>query len=143
MADNAKLSGDYRLLNLLAQAGLSPLHNGDIAAALGISTSTASEAVRRAVAAGWAREFQGGWVIGPMVELAVRRINEDKAAAAETLSQMMANTDVQPSPGGPDGEQLLGLRLLGDLLKTNKSIEQKLTALTREREAAGLKKEIA
>jgi len=138
MADevDTKLPGELRVLSALAQAGLTGRRNGDLADELGLQRSTMTGILRRLVGCGWAQASGDGYVIGPMVETAIRRINEDKAAAAEKLSKMMAGAELPPA-GPSGGEQLLGLRMMTELLKTNKNIEKKLDALVREREPLG------
>ena len=133
MADenDNKLPGELRVLSALAQAGLTGRRNGDLADELGLQRSTMTGILRRLVGSGWAQASGDGYVVGPMVETAIRRINEDKAVTAEKLSKMMAGAE--PAPAGPDGgEQLLGLRMMTDLLKTSKAIDQKLDELLRE-----------
>jgi len=133
---DSKLPGELRVLSALAQAGLTGRRNGDLADELGLQRSTMTGILRRLVQSGWAQASGDGFVVGPMVETAIRRINEDKAVTAEKLSKMMAGAE--PAPAGPDGgEQLLGLRMMTELLKSNKNIEKKLDELVREREALG------
>ena len=136
MADenDNKLPGELRVLSALAQAGLTGRRNGDLADELGLQRSTMTGILRRLVGSGWAQASGDGYVVGPMVETAIRRINEDKAAAAEKLAKMMSDAEPPPMPGPTGGEQLLGLRMMTDLLKTNRTIEQKLDELLRERE---------
>ena len=135
MADevDSKLPAELRVLSALAQAGLTARHNADLADELGLQRSTMTGILRRLVQSGWAQASGDGFVVGPMVETAIRRINEDKAAAAEKLSKMMSGAEAPPA-GPSGGEQLLGLRMMTDLLKGNRAIEQKLDALLRERE---------
>ena len=93
--------------------------------------------LKRLVEAGCARQAdEGGYVVGQIIELAVRRINEDNAATAERLHALMEAVNPQPPPGGgrTDGEMFLGLRYLEELRAERKTYNANVRRLREERE---------
>jgi len=105
------------VLCALAAAGLRPQRPTDLATELDIAPSKMTRLLHRLVEAGCATQTESGsYVIGPIIEVAVRRINEDNAATAERLHDVMERINPQP-PGVPptDGEMFLGLRYLEEV----------------------------
>ena len=113
------------VLNALASTGLRARGVRELTEQLGMSLSSVSRHVNRLVEAGWARKLDEGFVIGPQVDVAVRRIDEDNAAAVERAHQIYSAVHPQ-SREDPSAEDFLGLRMLTEMRKEIQALRSEL-----------------
>jgi len=133
MADKGRCA-EIEVLNILCKAGMAGLRQSELIEQMGCAASSMSGYLKTLMAAGWAMEKGGRYTVGPRLHETYRRWQETWLAAQQTLVDLAQRGDPQPPAGPSSGEQLLGLRMMTDLLKTNRTIEQKLDELLREHE---------
>ena len=124
-AEEEKRQDIITVLNALASAGLRARGVRELTEQLGMPLSSVSRHVNRLVDTGWARKLEDGFVIGPQVDVAVRRIDEDNAAAVERAHQIYSAVHPQ-SREEPSAEDFLGLRMLAEVRKDIQALRSEL-----------------
>ena len=127
------------VLNVIGDAGETPMQAKEIREQLNLSGATLSRHLQMLLDGGWARKMRnGGYLVGPQHDHVSARRREDNAAQAKRLHDVMQSMDPEPPEGGrTDGEVFLLLRCVDEMRREAKEFRADIKKLLQERQGQG------